>query len=257
MKRIILLVFVPLAWTLNLISQDTVYTNDGRIITGEILESEESTVRLRPDSAGSDFEIIISKYLIDSIIFRDGTVKSYLSLERSILPEVNNSGEFFVGFDLLSPLNGNARISLEYRLRPGGTGIFLPVTLNMKKKYNHEIYPPFWYSENSVGLGMKFNIPIGMKDNNYSISLVFTGGNYYYPKYGYYSFEDEYTEDRFLELGISNSLHLNIYSKLYFGFSLDNILFSFYKPNNNDLYYYSERQVFFYPIFHFELIIKI
>lgn len=258
MKRITLIVFTALAWVFHLKSQDTLYTNDGRILTGKILESYESTLKLRPDSTNYDFDLIISKYLLDSILYSNGEVKSYLFLDRSIIPEVSKDGELFIGFDFLSLLSGNTRFSLEYRLKPGGTGIFVPVTVNIDRRYDLDDNPPYWFSENSIGLGVKLNTPSRLNAVSYSFSLALVGGNYYYSYYNYQIDEEVDETDSFIELDISNSIQVKLINNLYLGFSMDNVLISFFRINSgSDIFSNKYRKPSLYPILHLELKVKL
>lgn len=248
MKKIFLLGFLILYASIKLICQDLIYIGNQEPVPCRILEWNSSFIRYMPEESNNSRVIVLAARQVDSIRFMDGKTQLFYSKSLQPLPFSGQKDYHMLGMDILSFISGNVRLSYEYLPASGLIGYYVPLTIRINSPQS------YWYKENSLGLGIKIYLPLGIDRINYATGLSLIGGMY---RDSYYSYPEDIAKDfGFLNFNFSNHISYEVSTNFLIAVSMDLKLFSPYRAEYSDEYTTRHKEQDYIPYFHIELIVR-
>ena len=224
--------------------QDLIYTSDGSTISGMVLEWDQSQIKYEPIDIENKNPIVLSSWYIDSIRFKNGRLETFTEISNSYLPPKNLSSHTLLGFDFLSLLPANFRLTYEYKSSSGIVGYYVPLTINLSSKKT------YWYDENSIGIGFKFYVPTKNKRINMATGFQLVGGQFFD-----YIYMSGYQSIGFINFNFSNHFSYALSEDFLIGLSVDLKLFSPYVATRTEYGWENNiAQSYLLPYAHIELI---
>ncbi len=176
----IAIIFICIAITTNLFSQDYLYMKDGSLLAVKDVEPQKRTISFKLFHDPHQLPQNMLSVMIDSIVFEDGSVKRFDPLPR----ELNN--DYFTDFEL--PKSNSIFVDLS--LKNIGLGYEhkfakkrLGLSFALSKGYDPKAiaYPDLYQIVNNNELGLKASLNIYLIDATYfsnGISVFFVNKRY-------------------------------------------------------------------------------